>query len=304
MSDAEEAAAELYQVSPDEFVALRDRWFKELRARGAHEDAAAVAKLRKPTVSAWLINLLVADSPNLSADLSELADQLREAQEQLAGEELRALGRQRHQLVAGLLARARELAAAKGRPSSGAVLGEVETTLRAALADAEITRQTLSGRLVQAVSVQGFGPASNSESPPAPTKLAARTITPPAGVRPSTVEQPSPLRSAAQLRADERRHAAELRKAEQELQQAEEVLRAAEQAQEELEDAERLAAEAVTAAAERTEWLRTQLKQAAQELETATDEAAAARDRVEAGRQAIELARQNVEGAQARADLL
>src|SRR4051812_19107223 len=127
-----EATSELYRRPPEEFVAARDERARALRAAGDVQAAKQVAGLRKPTVGAWLVNLLVADDPSLPEQLGELAEQLRAASDELAGQELRALGRQRQELVAGLVHRTRQLAHAAGRRATDSVLtGEVETSLRA-----------------------------------------------------------------------------------------------------------------------------------------------------------------------------
>src|SRR4051794_41572349 len=110
-----EATSELYRRPPEEFVAARDERARALRAAGDVQAAKQVSALRKPTVGAWLVNLLVADDPSLPGQLGELAEQLRAASEGLAGDDLRALGRQRQELVAGLVHRARQLAYAAGR---------------------------------------------------------------------------------------------------------------------------------------------------------------------------------------------
>jgi hypothetical protein len=45
---------ELADVPPEEFVAARDELAKRLKAEGNAEEAAAVKKLRKPTVARWV----------------------------------------------------------------------------------------------------------------------------------------------------------------------------------------------------------------------------------------------------------
>src|SRR5688572_13787198 len=156
-----EAVAALYQAPPEDFVSARAERVKALRDTGDKDAAKQVAALRKPTVGAWLVNLLVGDDPSLSDQVSALADQLRTAQEQLSGEDLRALGRQRQELVSGLVARARALAKDAGRSVTGSVLDtEVESSLRAALADPDVAREVLSGQLTHATEFTGFGAPS------------------------------------------------------------------------------------------------------------------------------------------------
>ncbi len=156
--EVSEAAAELYRLTPEEFIPARDERVKALRKDGNAVAAKQVAALRKPTVGAWLVNLLVDAEPGLAEQVTALADQLRAAQEQLSGDDLRALGRQRQERVSGLVARSRALARDAGRTVTGGVLDtEVESSLRAALADPDVAREVLSGRLTHATEFTGFG---------------------------------------------------------------------------------------------------------------------------------------------------
>src|SRR2546430_7875376 len=45
---------DLADVPPEEFVAARDAWAKQLKADGKATQAAEVKKLRKPTVTRWV----------------------------------------------------------------------------------------------------------------------------------------------------------------------------------------------------------------------------------------------------------
>lgn len=247
----DETAALLYRTPPREFVAVRDTRVRELKAQGRRALAAEVERLRRPTVAAWLVNLLVADDPELPEQLAELAAQLREAQQQLAGDALRALGQQRQQLVAGLVARARQLARGSKPPESA--LTEVESSLRAALADPDVARDVLSGRLLRAADVSGFGPAPTAVPPstrPAPERTRRTTG---AGSTRAAVgtdrarqrrEEEEARRRDRERQVAEARRAEERRAAEQRLEQRRR-LRAAEQ---ELKQAEKDRASAAAAA--------------------------------------------------------
>jgi hypothetical protein len=57
----DEVAGELHGLLPDEFTAARDERVKTARAAGDGALAREIAKLRKPTQSTWLINLLWRD---------------------------------------------------------------------------------------------------------------------------------------------------------------------------------------------------------------------------------------------------
>jgi hypothetical protein len=154
-----ELADRLYGALPDNFVAERDKAVADAREAGDRELATAIGKLRKPTVAAWLVNLLALRRPDLVADLVDLSAQLREAQRDLRGDELRELSAQRRAVVGALVEQARRAAVAE-RPDLARAklpLADVESTLTAALADEEVAEQVRSGRLVRTVEYTGFG---------------------------------------------------------------------------------------------------------------------------------------------------
>ncbi|MEO3743865.1 hypothetical protein [Plantactinospora sp. B5E13] len=149
----------LYTAPPDGFVAARAEAVAAARAAGDVAAAREIGRLRKPTVAAWLVNLLAARRPELMAELVELSAGLRAAQRELRGPRLRELSAQRRRIVSTLVGQARALAVvADSRLAAGKLpLAEVETTLNAALADPEVAEQVRSGRLVRAASYAGFG---------------------------------------------------------------------------------------------------------------------------------------------------
>jgi hypothetical protein len=153
----DELVRRLYVLPPDEFIAART---EAVRAAADRARAEEIGRLRRPTVAAWLVNLLAIQRPQLLAELDELATALRSAQRELRGDELRALSGQRRAVISALVEEARRLAVATkpalGR-STNLPLGEVEATLQAALADAEAARLVRSGRLVRTIEYAGFG---------------------------------------------------------------------------------------------------------------------------------------------------
>ncbi|SNT18792.1 hypothetical protein SAMN05421812_103615 [Asanoa hainanensis] len=149
---------ELYTAPPDGFVAARAELVAAAKAAGQADRAKQLGKLRKPTVAAWVVNLLAIRRPELVDQLVELSAALRSAQRQLKGDALRELTRQRREAVGALVKEALALAA-KADPGNRAKLpaAEVEATLTAAVSDAEVAEQVRSGRLVRAASYAGFG---------------------------------------------------------------------------------------------------------------------------------------------------
>ncbi|MFD6611021.1 hypothetical protein ACFWDN_26030 [Micromonospora chalcea] len=154
-----EVIRRLYAAPPDRFVAARDAAVAQARQSGDPRTAREIGKLRRPTVAAWLVNLLAIRRPELVADLTQLAESLRAAQRDLRGGTLRELSAQRRAVVGALVAEVRRLAAAEpAAPPAGKLpLGEVEATLNAALADTEVAEQVRAGRLLRASHYAGFG---------------------------------------------------------------------------------------------------------------------------------------------------
>jgi len=149
--DPDGVAEELYGLPRDEFVPRRNDLVKQARAAGDRDGATAIGELRKPSVAAWLANALAREYPDEVGALEQLGTSLREAQDRLEGDALRALSRQRHELIAALVSRARRLAREDGVQVGEATVREVERTVSAALSDAGAARALALGRLVTAL---------------------------------------------------------------------------------------------------------------------------------------------------------
>jgi hypothetical protein len=155
-SATEDFIRQLYESPPDGFVAARTAAVDEARKAGDRDAAKRLAALKKPTVAAWVVNLLALRRPELIDELVELSGALREAQRGLQGDQLRELTAQRRQVVSALVTAARRLAQAE-EPGIKLPLGEVEATLSAALAEPDVAAQVRTGRLIRAASYAGFG---------------------------------------------------------------------------------------------------------------------------------------------------
>src|SRR3954466_7162015 len=106
------ALDELYHRPLEEFTAARNELAKELRSEGKTEPADWVKGLAKPSRAAWLVNQLSERKADEVAELLELGQELRNAQEEmLAGsadrDKLRDVA-QREQRVVGSLTWAAE----------------------------------------------------------------------------------------------------------------------------------------------------------------------------------------------------
>jgi hypothetical protein len=146
----DQIARELYALPPDDFTAARNA-----RARASDRALAARIKaLRKPTASAWAVDLLAREGQ--LAEALELAGALREAQDDLDGAELARLSRQRRALVAALASQAAGLAEDRGVTISAAARADVEKTINAAVMDAAAAAAVMTGRLVRPLEATGF----------------------------------------------------------------------------------------------------------------------------------------------------
>jgi hypothetical protein len=149
---------QLYTAPPERFIAVRDDAVAAARKAGDRSTAEAIGKLRKPTVAAWLVNLLSRKRPELLGELLALGDALRTAQHDLRGSELRELSIRRRAAIGGLVGQVRQLAREAGRDGREALpLGEVEATLAAALAEPEVAEAVRAGTLTRATGYAGFG---------------------------------------------------------------------------------------------------------------------------------------------------
>ncbi|MEU6084813.1 hypothetical protein [Streptomyces sp. NPDC047108] len=151
----EEVADQLYALPPEQFTAARDKAAKAA-PRG---DAAKIRGLRRPTLAAWAVNLLVRSDRDQITALLGLGEQLRRAHQDLDGSQLRELSGQQRKLVTALSQQTQRLATEAGRPVGESVLREVEATVQAALADADAAEELATGRMTKALTPRaGFGP--------------------------------------------------------------------------------------------------------------------------------------------------
>jgi len=172
-----EIAEELHGLPPEEFTAARDSRAKQVAETGARALAKDIRALRRPKLGAWLLNLLVRERSDEMGGLLELGAALRQAQESLAGDDLKRLSRQRRQVVQALAQQARGLAAHRGHRVSEDVEREIAGTLEAALADADAAAAVHTGRLLHPLHANGLDPVDLTDAVAAPT--APRASRPP-----------------------------------------------------------------------------------------------------------------------------
>lgn len=174
------AAEELYALPPADFTSARNQRAKDAKAAGDKELAQQIGRLPKPSVAAWVVNLLARKRPSIVEGVIGLGDSLREAQEDLDRQKLTALNRQRQELLRAVAGEGAALAEDAGHRLPAAALADVEQTLQAAMADPRAAAAVRSGRLIRALSSTGVepvelsdavgGPAVTGDAAPRPAK--------------------------------------------------------------------------------------------------------------------------------------
>ena len=293
--ELDEVADELYALPPEEFIPARKAREDEAKAEGDRSLAKEIGSLPKPSTAAWVCNLLVREAPDEVGGLVELGSLVREAQESLAGDQLRALDVQRRQLVAALTRQARSLAYSRGHSVSTAVATQVEETLRAAMADPQAGEALLSGRLVSPLTYSGMGLGEQRPH--------LRVVPPPkAAKQPPSARRPADRSGSAeeQRRRKEDEEEARREKRRQELAEARRAAEDAEAAAEEAAeaaDAERARADELAA---REEELTDRIEYLTRELARLREESSAVGTdlaRVERRRKAADHRRREADAA-------
>jgi hypothetical protein len=272
-----------YALPPEQFTAARNARAKEAKAAGHGETAARIAALRKPTVLAWLVNLLVRELPDEIGGFLDLGDALRKATATLSGPDLRQLPGQRHRLVQALVRQARDLARQAGYRTTEDVARGLEETLAAALTDPAVAEQLRAGRLTTGLTATGFpahAPGNVRARPPLPPSSAVRSQ------KQRTADAPPAQPSTEELRRQQA-----MVRLQRDLRDAEKRAEQAEQAQvvtgESFEESQRALAEAEMAVADlrgeldRAEKTRDQGKRDSERAQAADAKAAVEAERAE-----------------------
>ena len=152
-----EIADRLYAEPLAGFTPARDA---AARAAGQGEDAdkdlaARIKALKKPSTAAWAVNLLVRREGEQIDQVLALGESLRAAAESMAGDDLRALTRQRRQLTHALADTARDLAREEDVRLTAAVVDQVEGVLTAAMLDPVAAAVVRSGLVLTAFTSTG-----------------------------------------------------------------------------------------------------------------------------------------------------
>ncbi len=156
------ALDELYGVAPDEFVLVRARLEKELKAAGDADGAATLKRRRRPHLAAWACNQLARREPDRIVELFDVTAQVAGAQQAAldggSGEALREAAHERQRVLDSLAdAAVRLLDGAAPKPAQ--YRDNIVATLDAATMEPERSEELRSGRLTQPLlAPSGFGP--------------------------------------------------------------------------------------------------------------------------------------------------
>ncbi|MFZ4151791.1 hypothetical protein [Streptomyces pseudogriseolus] len=278
--DVEAVLDELYALPPSDFVARREERAARARTRRRAQDARRIHAARRPTLAGWAANLLRRSRPDEARRFLELGRALREAYATLDPGGLKELSAQRRRIVSEMSRQAAALAREAGHPLSDAVLRDVETTLRAVLADPEAAAVWEAGRVEGVLTppsefgAEAVAAAPARREPPAPARTPRGDTA--AARKKDTAAARRKDAAAGRRRADLEERAARAR---EERQAAEARLRERRAAREEVAAALAEAGEREREAGERVAALEEQLDQARRERERARSGLGEARER-------------------------
>ena len=285
-----EAAAELYAGDPAGFIRRRGDLAAQARASGDAAAAKEITSLRKPTRSAWAVNLLVRTDPGVPSRLAALGDDLRAAGRSLDGRKLRELSQARRALIDALTRQA--LAGAGQRDAPAALQEEVTATLSAAVADRQVAAELAAGTLVRPVERAGFGfgptgPTGNAGDAGNSAGAAAPPEIPPAKRKRPGPERAGPERAGPERAGPERAGPERAGRARAEREQRREVIAAAQQAVDKAGRVVNAAQSAERARADAVHQLEQQLEDAQDRLAEAKRQARAAATALRDARRAL-----------------
>jgi hypothetical protein len=269
-----DAVDPLFEGPPDAFVAARNALAKELRAAGEREVAAEVAKLRRPTATAYALNQVARHQPAVLAEALEARAVLRAATEgagQGRATDLREATTADRAATRALVAVAREVLGSEDAGLAQRITG----TLLAAVLDDEVGAALRAGRLTAEQDASALAFATSDDMAPVVSlaeHAAERTARRARAARPKG-EGAAPTRAAD--RAAEEKAARAAAKAAEEAERA----RRREQAERE---------QAVDRLERRVRRLDGKVAEAEEALAAAREERDAAEDELQAARAALE----------------
>jgi len=244
-----------------------------------------------------VVNMLMRHKGDEMTQVLDLGASLRQAQENLDGEALRELTRQRRQLTTAVTRQGRDLAQELGQRLTEVIADQVQGTLHAAMVDEDAAAAVRSGLLVSALTATGVGAADvvDAVAVPSAIGLTARPRPMPARKRAelSVVPEPEKTPDEAQAAKEAERKAAQdaVEKAKDDADDARRRVRKATRR------VEKVQARTLQAAEELDE-ARRRVADLEHELETLDDDAAEADERKERAEQRYVAAQEALDEAQ------
>ncbi len=148
--DLEDRIGVLYALPPERFTASRNELGDTLRGEGRREDEKRVRALRRPSLSAWAINVAARSDRELVEGLLKAGQALRAEQQRAvsgsSAEGLREAAERRRQIVLRLRDVAAEALRSAGKDPQGS-LDELSGTFEAASVDEDVGDVLLAARV-------------------------------------------------------------------------------------------------------------------------------------------------------------
>jgi hypothetical protein len=160
-----ELAEPLFELAPEEFTAERDRIAKHLKKQGDDGAAAEVKALKKPSITAYALNLVARRHPDLVDGLLEADEQLRSAKSRAEMDEAKGA---RQKAISSITGKATSLLEEQERSVTSQVRERLTETLLAVATDDAARDLLKAGRLLKEAEGGGFGgPVTAFEESPA-----------------------------------------------------------------------------------------------------------------------------------------
>jgi hypothetical protein len=165
---------DLFSLPLEEFISARDQMASRLATEGKDEEAALVAKFRKPSIAAWALNRAARNHPDAVRRLIASHEAVRTARSATA---LQEASGERQKAVSELTALATAELTAEGRPVAGTTRDRINSTLLAVAADPAGEEDLVAGRLVRDIEPSGGGWGDLGLTPSAPPDPGAKART-------------------------------------------------------------------------------------------------------------------------------
>jgi hypothetical protein len=159
---------DLYALDPSEFVTARNDLVRQLKADGRRDEAATVARLRRPTPSAWALNVVARRDPDLVQRALDVGHELKDATDAAVGGNAEAFKRTvaEDQAASGAVIDAAQRVLGDRGPG---LATKISGTLRAAILDDEVADELRRGVLDAEHEASGFAFGAAVASAPAGT---------------------------------------------------------------------------------------------------------------------------------------